>query len=87
MVGLGYTPLNRGAQRINLSVGVRVDWPPDPYTKVQYRWYHQLGKNLLFRFRQTGFWYLEDGFGTTSNLDLEHRPRPETLMRADGSKD
>ena len=85
MVGLGYTPLNKGAQRLNLSVGVRVDWPPDPYTKVQYRWYHQLGDNLLFRFRQTGFWYLEDGFGTTTNLDLEHRPRSETLIRTSTS--
>jgi len=85
MVGLGYTPLNKGAQRINLSVGVRVDWPPDPYTKVQYRWYHQLGENFLFRFRQTGFWYLEDGVGTTTNLDLEHRPRPETLIRTSTS--
>ncbi len=85
MVGLGYTPLNKGAQRVNLSVGVRVDWPPDPYTKVQYRWYHQLGDNFLFRFRQTGFWYLEDGFGTTTNLDLEHRPRSETLIRTSTS--
>ncbi len=85
ILGLGYTPLNRGAQRINLGVGVRVDWPPDPYTKIQYRWYHQLNDNLLFRFRQTGFWYLEDGFGTTTNLDLEHRPRPDVLIRTSTS--
>jgi hypothetical protein len=85
LVGLGYTPLNSRTQRINLSVGVRVDWPPDPYTKVQYRWYHPLGANLLFRFRQTGFWYLEDGFGTTTNLDFEHRPRPDVLIRTSTS--
>lgn len=85
MVGLGYTPLNRRTQRLNLSVGVRVDWPLDPYAKAQYRWYRQLGDNFLFRYRQTGFWYLEDGFGTTTNLDLEHRPRPDVLIRTSTS--
>ncbi|MCD4751094.1 MAG: hypothetical protein K8R59_17110 [Thermoanaerobaculales bacterium] len=81
LLGLGYTPLNKGSRRINLSVGVKLDWPPNPYAKIQYRWYREMRGDRLFRFRQTGFWTNEEGFGTTTNLDFEQRPSSKVLMR------
>jgi len=84
MFGLGFTPLRNKKNRFSLHVGIRMSLPFDPYTKLQYRHQVELSHFSLFRFRQTVFWYRERGFGTTTNLDLEIRPRLETLVRLSG---
>lgn len=85
LLGFGYTPFDRGTRRLNLSAGVRVTWPPDPYVKAQHRWHLELSEDWLFRWRQTVFWTGEDRFGTTTGLDLEHRFSDHLLVRLSGS--
>lgn len=85
LLGFGFTPLDRGSRRLSTSVGVRATWPPDPYVKVQYRWYHLFTSEWLFRWRQTVFWEGEEGAGTTLGLDLEKRLSERTMMRATAS--
>lgn len=82
MLGLGFTPLRSRTQRISFQLGLRAALPLDPYAKTQYRWFSEMGSKTLFRFRQTLFWYRRKGYGTTTNLDLEHRLKASTLLRA-----
>jgi len=82
LLGFGFTPLDRGSKRLTTSIGVRATWPPDPYVRVHYRWYHLFDSEWLFRWRQTVFWEGEEGAGTTAGLDLEKRLSTRTLMRA-----
>ena len=85
LLGIGTTPIDRGRRRLNLSAGVRVSWPPDPYVKAQYRWHRELAVDWLFRWRQTVFWTGDERFGTTTGLDLEHRLSDNLLARLSGS--
>jgi hypothetical protein len=85
LLGIGYTPIDRGRRRLNLSAGVRVSWPPDPYVKAQYRWHLEPAPDWLFRWRQTVFWTGDERFGTTTGLDLEHRLSDNLLARLSGS--
>jgi hypothetical protein len=81
MVGLGFTPIHRGNSRFTVSAGVNASLPAEPYVKGQYRWFHALPRDWLFRWRQTVFWRSEEGFGTTLGLDLEKRLSDRFLLR------
>lgn len=85
LLGVGFTPVDRGRRRLNLSAGVKVSWPPVPYVKAQYRWHRELAEDWLFRWRQTVFWTGDERLGTTTGLDLEHRLSDKLLARLSGS--
>jgi hypothetical protein len=82
LVGLGYSPL-RGSpnRRLKFAAGVKLGFPPEPYVKTQYRYYHFFDEDRLLRFRQTVFWRSEERLGTTTNIDFEQRINHRFLLR------
>jgi len=54
LIGLGYRPPWGGKNRFSLSGGVKVDWPPDPYVRLSYRYLHELDEHSLIRFGPVG---------------------------------
>jgi hypothetical protein len=66
------------------SLGVRLRVPPNPYGKVQYYYNHDFSERSDFRFRQTFFWRLDQGFGTTSRGDLAYNIDVQNVLRWEG---
>jgi hypothetical protein len=81
LVGLGWTPQRDDFDAISFRLGATVSWPPEPYVKMIYRRNHYFSEATSLRWRQTVFWELDDGVGTTTNLDLEHRLSEALLFR------
>jgi hypothetical protein len=80
LLGLGH----RGKERksgLDYSLGVRLRVPPNPYGKAQYYYNHDFSERTDFRFRQTFFWRLDQGFGTTSRGDLAFSIDPQNVLR------
>lgn len=70
LLGFGYDPNPARRQGFDYSLGVKLRSTPDPYGKIRYRYRRMLGENSDLRFRQTFFWRLDEGFGTTSYVDV-----------------
>ena len=71
LLGLGYTK-NSGLKRgFDLSLGVKLNVPPDPYAKVRFRRAWNFSDSTLFRLSPVGYWKLEEGFGTTLTGTLD----------------
>ncbi len=81
LLGVGYVPLRGDTDRVGLSAGVRIDWPPDPYVRAYYRRNQRLARGLMLRFRQTVFWESIEGVGTTSRLDVDQVLGSRLLLR------
>ena len=81
VVGLGFGTLKESRSRFTFGAGVSVSTSPGVFAKGRYRLYMDLGPGRLGRFRQTVFWRNRDGFGTTTNLDLEQRFSRRFLLR------
>lgn len=80
LLGLGH----RGRERRSgwdYSVGVRLRMPPAPYVKAQWYYNKDLGERSDFRFRQTFFWRLDQGFGTTSRGDVAYGIDDQNVLR------
>jgi len=80
LLGLGH----RGQARRSgwdYSVGVRLRIPPAPYVKAQWYYNKDLSDRSDFRFRQTFFWRLDQGFGTTSRGDLAYGINEKNVLR------
>lgn len=85
LLGLGFVPLRGEKSRIGLDAGVRLEWPPDPYIRANYRYNLRLSSGALLRFRQTVFWESVEGVGTTSRLDVDRALGPRFLVRLRGT--
>ncbi|NOZ93581.1 MAG: hypothetical protein GXP47_02425 [Acidobacteria bacterium] len=85
VLGLGGATSSLKRSRFRFNVGVKLSSTPQLYGKGQYRWLFPMGTRRLGRFRQTVFWRSRDGFGTTTNLDLEQRFESPFLLRWEGS--
>jgi hypothetical protein len=81
LAGLGVTRARTPNQMLDFSVGVKIRWPLDPYAKVDWRWLRPLGRDTLFRFKETVFWRRSEQFGSTTRLDLDHVLNDSTLAR------
>lgn len=81
LLGLGYTPISGRNSRLHYSLGVNIDWPPEPYVKARYRYRFFFSERAALRARQTVFWRLDEGFGTTSAFDLERLLSPTLFVR------
>ena len=66
------------------SAGVRLRLPPEPYVKLSYFYNEQFTDTTDLRFRQTLFWRIDDGFGTTSRGDLAWATSPKDVLRWEG---
>jgi len=85
VLGLGGATSSLKPSRFRFNLGIKLSSSPQLYGKGQYRWLVSLGPRRLGRFRQTVFWRSRDGFGTTTNLDLEQRFEKPFLLRWEGS--
>ena len=64
---------------VSVSVGLRD--LHKPYIKLRYRYEWYVGEQNRISFQETGFWALNDGFGATTSLDLEHAFSPVLSAR------
>jgi len=85
VLGLGGATPNLKRARLRFNAGVKLSSSPQLYGKGQFRWFVPLGRKRLGRFSQTVYWRSRDGFGTTTNLDLEQRFRKPFLLRWEGN--
>jgi hypothetical protein len=83
LLGLGHfgTARRRGW---DYSVGVRLRMPPAPYVKAQWYYNKDFTEHTDLRFRQTFFWRLDQGFGTTSRGDFAWGIDEHNVLRWEG---
>lgn len=81
VAGLGANAVATRRTRLDMDVGVRLAWPPDPYTRLRFRQDLIQSRAFVLRFRQIGFWELERGFGTSSHLDADWALGKKLLLR------
>jgi hypothetical protein len=85
LLGLGYRQPGRRGGYFDTSAGIDLDWPPDPYVKGRYHLALPFLERNLMRLNETIFWRADDGFGTTTRLDLERLLSEDFLLRWSGS--
>jgi hypothetical protein len=71
--------------RISLGGGVKLENPLQPYLRFRLRYTQLLGRSTLFRFTPTVTWLSEEGLNRSLQLDLDHRPSENVLLRASQS--
>jgi hypothetical protein len=81
LAGLGYRPPGRFLQRVDFGVGARLKSSPEVFAQTRYRRNVFLGRNDVWRFRETVFWENRDGFGSTTSLDWDRVLRRDLLLR------
>lgn len=66
--------------RLKFDSGIRIDFPPDPFARISVlkNWHFGLYE---LRPSQQFFWYLKNGFGETTKLDLDRPIREDLLFR------
>lgn len=69
--GISYDRWQGKNSRTNLSVGLQISSPLNPYVKFRYRYYAYPHETLLLRLRATPFWENQDGFGLTLAGDAD----------------
>ncbi len=74
-VGLGYALLDR----LDFRVGVRGGYKA--YTQVRYRQQWMLSAADRAEFRETLFWSVSEGFGSTTTLDYDHAWSPSLMLK------
>ena len=84
LIGLGYRQPGVAGGHFDASVGAKLDWPPEPYAKAAYFIDQPFLEHNLLRFRETLFWRDEDGFGSTTRLDVERLVTEDVLVRWTG---
>ncbi len=81
LAGLGYSPPGKWAKKIDFRVGGRLKSSPEVFTQARYRRNVFIGERNVWRFRETLFWENDDGFGSTTSLDIDHVLRRDLLVR------
>lgn len=81
LAGLGYRPPGRFLQRVDFGVGARLKTSPEVFAQTRYRRNFFLGRNDVWRFRETVFWENRDGFGSTTSMDWDRVLRRDLLLR------
>ena len=79
--GLNYRAVEGTNSRFDLSAGVQVQSPVNPYLKARYRHYTYPADRVLVTSRLTGFWENEDGFGATLAVDADWSLSDPMLLR------
>lgn len=79
--GINYNALKGTNSRFDISGGVQVKSPLNPYIKARYRYYFYPGERVLIRTRATGFWENIDGFGATLAADTDWSVSEGAMLR------
>jgi hypothetical protein len=85
LLGLGYRRPGPGGGHFDTGVGASLGWPLEPYAKGSYRLTQPFLERNVLRLSETIFWREDDGFGTTTRLDLERLLADAYLARWTGS--
>jgi hypothetical protein len=80
-VGLGYSSPKRTGNDFDAGVGVRVDWPLDPYARARYEIVRTFNERYVFSARETVFWQNSEGLGTTTRVNLDRALSDRFLVR------
>jgi hypothetical protein len=78
---LRYSVIQKPVTNLFLGAGVRVRIPFETFVRSRFQFTHRLGEVALARFGETLFWKNTDGFGETTEVDLERQLAPKTLLR------
>lgn len=78
---LRYGFIKTQATDLFLGAGVRLVLPVETFVRARIQLTRSLGPIALARFAETVFWRSLDGLGETTELDLERRLNPKTLLR------
>lgn len=78
---LRYTVLRKPTSNLFLGAGVRLVIPLEEFVRTRFQYTHPLGPDSLVRFAETLFWKDRDGVGETTEIALERRLDPRTLLR------
>lgn len=81
LLGLGYAKQSGLQSGFDFGVGVRLRSSLDPYAKATYRHNFIFNTGTMLRFRETPFWRDSRGFGTTTQIALDHLLTPSVLLR------
>ncbi len=84
LVGLGYSSPKRDGNDFDVSLGVRVDVPLDPYVRTRWEMIRTFAESYVFSTRQTLFWQNSEGLGTTTRLTLDRALSQQYLLRWNG---
>jgi len=79
--GINYARKQGKNQRTDISVGLQISSPLNPYIKFRYRYYAQPSDSLLLRLRVTPFWENRDGLGITIAGDSDWTFRDGWMLR------
>jgi hypothetical protein len=79
--GLNYGAVEGTNSRFDVSAGVQLRIPVNPYVKARYRYYMRPSEHVLVTARTTGFWENTDGFGVTLALDTDWSITEGELLR------
>ena len=80
LLGLRFLSPKPGSH-FDSDVGVRLNFPLDPFIKGSYRFLHGSSETTLFTFRETAFWQNSEGPGVTSRFDIERIMDMSWLLR------
>lgn len=81
LLGLGYASPERTGNDFDAGVGVRVDWPLDPYARARYEVVRAFAEKYVFSARETVFWQNTEGFGTTTRISVDRVISDRFLLR------
>lgn len=81
LLGLGYSSPERTGNDFDAGVGVRIDWPLDPYARARYEIVRAFADRYVFSARETVFWQNTEGFGTTTRVNLDRVISDRFLLR------
>jgi hypothetical protein len=79
--GINYNSLEGTNSRFDISAGLQVKSPLNPYVKARYRYYLYPADGVLITTRTTAFWENEDGFGLTLAVDSDWSVSDSALLR------
>ena len=81
LLGLGYSSPERTGNDFDAGVGVRVDWPLDPYARARYEIVRSFAERYVLSARETVFWQNTEGFGTTTRINVDRVISDRFLLR------
>jgi hypothetical protein len=84
LAGLGWSPPGRFREKVDFRVGGDVSSSPEVFFQGRYRHNVFLGDDTAIRLREVAFWENDEGFGSTTSVDLDHVLRHDTLVRLAG---
>lgn len=73
--------LERPTTLLFLGTGLRLVLPPEVFARTRFQYTRRLGAVSLVRFGETLFWKDQEGFGETTEVDLERQVGRKTVLR------